>query len=521
MVLLIFLKIGVVGARSQRACRTHGSVAVSLIPIVRHHQPAVSSSRIAWAEEVAIRLREEHPEFAVKELFQPLVVDHLSDEGTVHLDDLSAIPGLDRFYDVTFLEDRARLRAGDGDFVVSCSHPVPRWERYCREHLGLGSVAWLHPEPKRNPLCVAAACWTDRDVRRTLIGALRSGKLRYLHPHLGSFPVWAAAALLQRASRRPLKVIAPPPGLTQRVNDKVWFAKTVRRLFGAESVPWTASAHNPATVAALVREVAPITSRVVIKLPDSAGGAGNLVFDSSRFRNRSLGEIRRDLKEALPDFIWSGERVLVACWETEVLYAPSAQLWVPSAAEGPPVVEGVFEQLLEGPEGLFAGSRPATLPVDLVQQIVDRSWLLGYLFQRLGYLGRCSFDLLLVGANLASSRLEFIECNGRWGGTSAPMTLMNRVFGDFRVRPYAARKIIVPHLDGVSFADVLEYLGADLFDIRTGAGDLILYSPAVNPSSGMQVLALADSWEAATRRINSAVPLKLKAMVDGSAVEPA
>jgi len=77
MVLLVSLKIGVVGACSQRACRTHGSEAVSLIPIVRHHQPAVSSSRITWAEEVAIRLRVEHPEFAMKELFPPLVADHL------------------------------------------------------------------------------------------------------------------------------------------------------------------------------------------------------------------------------------------------------------------------------------------------------------------------------------------------------------------------------------------------------------------------------------------------------------
>lgn len=501
------------------AART-GVWPVSLIPIVRHHQPAVSSGRLGWAEKVAVRLGEEHPEFRVKELFQPLVADRLSDAGTVHLDDLSTIPGLDRFGDVTFMEDRARLRAGDGDFVASCNPPVPGWDRYCREHLGLGSVTWLHPQPERNPLCVAAACWTDRDVRRTLIGALRSGELRYLHPHLGNFPVWAVAALLQRASRRPLKVIAPPPGLTHRVNDKVWFAQTVKRLFGEESIPWTASAYNPATVAALVREVAPRASRIVIKLPDSAGGAGNIVFDASRFRARSLGEIRRDLKDTLPDLIWSGERVLVACWETDVLYAPSAQLWLPPAAEGLPVVEGVFEQLLEGPEGVFAGSRPANLPADLLQEIVDRSWLLGYLFQRLGYLGRCSFDLLLVGANLASSRLVFIECNGRWGGTSTPMTLMNRVFGDFRTRPYAARKIIVPHLDRVSFAEVVEYLGADLYDVRSGTGDLILYSPTVTPVSGLQVLALADSWEAATRRINHTVPLELKALVGGSAVEP-
>ncbi len=93
MVLLIFQKIGVVGARSQLAAACTGVWPVSLIPIVPHHQPAVSSGRLGWAEKVATRLGEEHPEFRVKELFQPLVADRLSDAGTVHLDDLSTIPG--------------------------------------------------------------------------------------------------------------------------------------------------------------------------------------------------------------------------------------------------------------------------------------------------------------------------------------------------------------------------------------------------------------------------------------------
>ena len=69
--------------------------------------------------------------------------------------------------------------------------------------------------------------------------------------------------------------------------------------------------------------------------------------------------------------------------------------------------------------------------------MVTRSWLLAVLFQRLGYVGRCSFDLLVVGESLATARAEFLECNGRWGGTSGPMMLMNRLFGDWATRPYA------------------------------------------------------------------------------------
>ncbi len=490
-------------------------VSVNRIPILAHHCAEPSRGQTARVERLAASLASEQPELSIRDAFRPLRPNRIEDAPALHIDDLSTIVQIDRFYDVSFLEDRARFRATAGEFVASCGPPNPEFQAYCQDQLGLGIVRWLHPRARENRLRVAPACWTDRDVRHELIRAVRNGDLRYVHPHMGNFPVWATALLLRRASRRPLFVIAPHPGLTKRVNDKLWFAATVSRLLGERSIPPTAAAYSLSTVAHLVRQLAPQSRSIVIKLPGSAGGAGNLVIKSKRLRARRLGDLRRELKHRLVDLSWTGEGpVLVGTWETEVLTAPSAQLWIPPELEGAPIVEGLFEQLIEGPGGYFVGSRAAALPSDLTQEIATRCWLLGKLFQHLGYVGRCSFDMLLVGKTLERCEVQFTECNGRWGGTSLPMTLMNRLFGDWCSRPYATSICRVPGLERVSFAKLLEHFAGDLFDERSGCGRFIFYNPGgIHLRGGIDVLALADTWEAAIQCVRREIPGRLRALI--------
>ncbi len=440
--------------------------------------------------------------------------ERLVDHPTLHLDDLSDIRLLDRFYDVRYLEDRARLRADDGDVVASCSVRDEAFEAYCRQRLGLGEVTRLYPVSRRGPLRVASACWTDRAVRRALIGTLRADGLAYVHPHAGNGSVWAIASLLSQASRRPLKVIAPPPALTRRVNHKLWFAETVTRLFGPALIPRTASAWNFAALARVVRDMAGAARSIVVKLPDSAGGAGNVVVPAIRFRDRPLGSIRGDLKGLVRSFGWRGEaRLLVGSWETDVLAAPSVQVWIPPEPQAPPVVEGLYAQHLKDIGGYFTyftGSRPARLTAGLEAEVTDRCWLLARLFQRLGYVGRCSFDMILVGTDSDSARVEFIECNGRWGGTSLPMTLMNRLFGDWADRPYAAAECEVGGLERCGFDDLLNHFGDDLYDVGTGVGRFIFYNPGGLRSHGsIDALALDTTWDGAADALRSEVPARL------------
>jgi hypothetical protein len=469
-------------------------------------------------EYLARRLAVEQPALELSSRFRPLVPHKLEDAPTLHLDDLSTIPLLARYYDVSFIEDRARLRAGEDDFVASCAPPVPEFEPYCRDRLALGSVTWLHPRARGRSLRVAQACWTDADVRGRLVDAVRTERLVYVHPHIGSFLVWAVAHLLGEAGGSPVKVIAPPPGLATAVNNKLWFADVVRRLFGNSALPLTERASDFATLATAARRLARDSVKIVVKVPDSAGGAGNLVLLSEELRGLEPGRVRRRLKRLMGEMgWWGGDSVLVSAWANDVLSSPSTQLWIPPPEEGEPIVEGLYEQLLKGTEGKFIGSRPARLPPDLAQEITNRSWLIGRLFQRLGYIGRCSFDTVLIGPCVDRSRIVFIECNGRWGGTSTPMTLMNRLFDRWSSRPYASRASYVPGLMQFGFPDLLEHFTKELYDARTGRGRLILFNPGgLRTLHGIDVIALGNDWDQASDMVEGELNARFEGLVGAS-----
>lgn len=485
------------------------------LPIVPHASPQLDAARLRRAEELAVAIRGEQPELVFPRIFRSQRTGRLGEGAALHLDDLAAIPLLDRFYDTRFLETRARLRAVDGDFVASCTTPVAAYEQYCEQRLGLGTVTWLSPRPISNPLSVASACWSDRKVRHRLVNALRKNLIRYLHPHMGSHSVWAVGLLLSEASGRPLSIVAPPPALCQRVNDKIWFAEVVRRLFGSEFVPRSYDAQNYATAAHLVRWLSIGERQIVLKVPDSAGGRGNLVLPPEQFRGRPVGKIRIALRELLDDLDWQvGDRLLVGTWESDVLCAPSAQLWIPPEAEGLPVVEGLFLQSVGSDVGKFLGSTPARFPSSVSEHLLGHCWLLARFFQRLDYVGRCSFDMLLVGNDLDDCRLQFLECNGRWGGTSTPMTLMNRLFGDWQEQPYAAHKIEVPGLEKLEFTDLLRHFDRDLYDARSGQGSLVLFAPGrLAITGGIDVIALGHDWNEANHRLAEEIPERLAELV--------
>jgi hypothetical protein len=108
---------------------------------------------------------------------------------------------------------------------------------------------------------------------------------------------------------------------------------------------------------------------------------------------------------------------------------------------------------------------------------------------------------VLVGRSLARSRVKFIECNGRWGGTSLPMTLMNRLFGDWQKQPFAVEEYHHKGLRRVPFGAVLEELASDLYDSRSGDGDWVLFTPSRMQQAGtLSIIVLADDWDLAQKR---------------------
>jgi hypothetical protein len=77
----------------------------------------------------------------------------------------------------------------------------------------------------------------------------------------------------------------------------------------------------------------------------------------------------------------------------------------------------------------FVGSVPAELQKRWQFRLAEDAMRLASALRLLGHFGRCSLDALLVGQTLDSAALLWIECNGRWGGVSIPITIVNRLTG--------------------------------------------------------------------------------------------
>ncbi|MDH3450993.1 MAG: hypothetical protein OEN20_01140, partial [Gammaproteobacteria bacterium] len=320
-------------------------------------------------------------------------------------------------------------------------------------------------------------------------------------PYMGSGGVWALAGAVAARAGVPVHVCAPPPRLTRSVNDKIWFAECVDRLIGKQAIPsaWPVSstAMLAARVAALVRDHASL----VVKLPDSASSKGNVLLDAASVAGRPLGELRQYLSALMREAGWRGSLpVLLSAWEQPVLVSPSVHLWIPRTGCGYPIVEAIFEQQLTGAVGFFAGAVPTALPTTWQQRLTEEAALLGVLFQRLGYVGRCSFDAILVGTDLAGAALHWIECNGRWGGVSLPVTLAARLFGDWRTRPFVIAEQSGLHGSPHDLREIIAELKDELL-VADGepAGAVILSPSHQEMGSGYEIMVFADDIDTASR----------------------
>jgi len=169
------------------------------------------------------------------------------------------------------------------------------------------------------------------------------------------------------------------------------------------------------------------------------------------------------------------------------------------------VIEAMFEQRVRGADAEFVGAVPAQLSPAVVGRMADEALRLATLFQDLGYFGRCSFDCLVTGVAGAPAALHWIECNGRWGGVSVPMTLVNRLLGN-----HAAHGLVVvqnAHLDlavkGVDSA--LARLGPLLLRRDGRQGVVPLTGRGFEAGAGVYFLAVAPTQEEAERLTAEAV----------------
>jgi len=425
---------------------------------------------------------------------------------TLHLDDLSAIPFLVGIPSVEEYQHRARLRAGDGDLFAAVTADSPGYEDYCRDHLDIGAPELLIADPVDGLLEVARACAEGEAFERLVARARAAGGL-VIHPYMGHQDVWRLAHLIGRESGTPCVVIGPPPAAMWIANDKAQFTEVVAEAVGRSWVIPTRLGNTIPDIAANLLELGKDYARVGLKRTRTASSMGNAIFDTA---DLVAGDCESAVRAFLERTQWpAGEQVLAVAWlNTDV--SPSTQLWIPPAGTGVPRLDGIYEQILEGATKVFLGSRPSTLPDTINARLADAALAVAAALQQRGYYGRCSFDHLVVGDPGDDPQLLFTECNGRWGGTSTPMSLLDRLLGGAPRPPYRAQDVVHQGLVGVPFREILTTLGDEVFDPKTGRGRYVFYNVGCLARSGkLDVIAMGETHALAETAMLEDLPRRL------------
>ena len=429
----------------------------------------------------------------------------LAGSSTLCVDDFTAIP----FLDVPGAEEyqhRGRLRADDGDYFAAVTEPCPGYETYCRDALALGKATLIRAGTSHGRWAVARSCEEPPAIGELVDAAVREGSLA-IHPYMSIDAVWRLGRLLAAETKVPIEVLGPPPPVMWIANDKGTLGEVVETLLGAHWLVETRLSAEPSEMAANLIDLATRHRKVGLKRLRCASASGNQVFDSARLHTMPVDEVRHEVAVFLERTEWDRvEKVQTVAWEVTDL-SPSTQIWIPPAGVDPPHLDGVYEQILTGEEGVFVGSRPSTLPASVNRRLGEAALRIAAAFQTLGYVGRCSFDHLVLGDPEGDDcRLVFTECNGRWGGTSIPMSLVDRLVAGPRP-PYRAQDFMNSRLVGVSFAEILDCARSQLYDPRGGEGTFVFYNVGPLAEHGkLDVVALAASQEEAEEAIEERLP---------------
>ena len=430
-----------------------------------------------------------------------------ADSPVLHLEDVSGIPFVCVVPGVEEYQHRARVRAGTGELFAAMTPPSEGYEDYCRSRLGLGSPRLVQTAGGDHDYAVARACNHGEAFEQIAATARQAGGLA-LHPYMAIDEVWALARRVAEAAGVPVHVLGPPPPALWLANDKGQLSEVVTRVLSSDWLVETHSASTPAEMAHHLLNLVRRHRKAGLKRTRCASATGNAVYDLSRIERMRPEEIVDEVRAFLERTEWAlDEEVLVVAWE-RTDDSPSTQLWVPPLGHGAPRLDGVFEQILEGEEQVFLGSRPSRLGPEIDGTLAEASLAVASALQWMGYVGRCSFDFIVVGGG-DDVRAKFTECNGRWGGTSTPMHLVERLMPGRRP-PYRAQDFMHRDLVGATFPQVLERVGDALYDPITGRGRYIFYNVGPLERHGkLDVIALGATADEAEESIHTDLPRRL------------
>lgn len=175
---------------------------------------------------------------------------------------------------------------------------------------------------------------------------------------------------------------------------------------------------------------------------------------------------------------------LVGVWDKNVICGPSVQLWLGHVSEGQPILKGVFEQLVQTSVATFSGAVPAHLNPDILARLKSQATRIAHVLQHLGYYGLCKFDAVVCNGATHEKTIHWIECNGRWGAVSLPITATCHFVPEPAEHPISItqERLSDVHLQTESLLSQVQDL---LFNRNGRTNGLIVMSPPDHPNGAL------------------------------------
>jgi hypothetical protein len=406
---------------------------------------------------------------------------------------------------------RARIRAFHGDLVVSNAVPPAGFDDYTRL-LGLGSVHWIHPGTGPR-VCADALRSADSLGRLVEFATTRTA---YVSPYMASDGAWDLVRELSQATGRAVPMVGPTPAACAQANDKARLMTMAATLLGPASVPAFQVASSAGQAAQAMAALADGQHMVAIRLPSAGAGLGLCLVEAAAAAGMSPDQ-RRQLVAGFA--VQTGHRfpdpLLVVRWYPDVSESPSVHLWIPALGQGWPLCDGVLDQhFSDEVASQFGGGSSSVLPRDQQDRVRLISMRLALVLQRIGYLGRCSFDFIMAGPDVSRAEPILVECNGRWGGASVILTLVNRLFARPPRPAFAFGFIVDNRLRKAGFADLTRRLSRYLYSPGKPDGWLIIPHPgSLHDLGRLGCLTVALTSEQARERLTGELPQVLSTIL--------
>ena len=116
----------------------------------------------------------------------------------------------------------------------------------------------------------------------------------------------------------------------------------------------------------------------------------------------------------------------------------------------------------------------------------------------------------MTGDPCGDFEVVLTECNGRWGGTSTPMSLLDRLLDGPRPA-YRAQDVVFSKLIGAELPDLLQLIGDLAFRTDTAQGRFILYNLGPLAEHGkFDVISIGTDQDDAERGLLEILPQVLR-----------